>query len=92
MATWIASDIGRPDDKGVITYRGLIFFNTATNSSSSAGGKLAFLDNIEALFITQVNVSSSNRPQATTGKEIKLRHSHYSHSPSTIQFCHTSLA
>ena len=65
MATWIASDIGRPDDKGVITYRGLIFFNTATNSSSSAGGKLAFLDNIEALFITQVNVSSSNRPQAT---------------------------
>ena len=64
MATWIASDIGRPDDKGVITYRGLIFFNTA-NSSSSDGGKLAFLDNMEALFITQVNVTSSDRPQAT---------------------------
>ena len=26
MATWIANDIGRSDNKGVITYRGLIFF------------------------------------------------------------------
>lgn len=64
MATWIANDIGRSDDKGVITYRGLIFFNTV-NSSSTTGGKLAFLNNMEALFITQVNVSSSDRPQVT---------------------------
>jgi hypothetical protein len=64
MATWIANDVGRSDDKGVITYRGLIFFNTV-NSSSSAGEKLAFLNNMEALFITQVNVSSSDGPQAT---------------------------
>jgi hypothetical protein len=63
MATWIANDVGRSDDKGVITYRGLIFFNTV--NSSSAGEKLAFLNNMEALFITQVNVSSSDRPQAT---------------------------
>ena len=27
--------------------------------------KLAFLDNMEALFITQVNVTRSDRPQAT---------------------------
>lgn len=64
MATWIANDIGRSDEKGVITYRGLIFFNTV-NSSSTTGGKLAFLNNMEALFITQVNVSSSDRPQVT---------------------------
>jgi hypothetical protein len=66
MATWVASDVGRPDDKGVITYRGLIFFNTVNSAFTTApGGKLSFLDNMEALFITQVNVSSSDRPQAT---------------------------
>ena len=64
MANWIANDIGRSDDKGVITYNGLIFFNTV-NSPSTAGGKLAFLNNMPALFVTQVNVSTSERPQAT---------------------------
>jgi hypothetical protein len=54
-ATWVANDVGRSDDKGVITYRGLIFFNTV-NSSSSAGGKMAFLNNMETLFVTQVNM------------------------------------
>jgi hypothetical protein len=55
MITWVANDIGRSDDNGVIRYRGLTFFNTA-NTSSTGGGKLAFLNNMEALFITQVNV------------------------------------
>ena len=66
MATWVASDVGRPDDKGIVTYRGLIFFNTVNSTATGVGGgKLAFLDNMEALFLTQVNVSSSDRPQAT---------------------------
>jgi hypothetical protein len=64
MATWIANDIGRSDDKGIITYRGLILFNTV-NSSSTSGKHLAFLNNMEALFMTKVNVNSSDRPQAT---------------------------
>lgn len=64
MATWIANDMGRSDDNGGNTYRGLTFFNTV-NSSSAAGGNLAFLNNMEALFITQVNVSSSDRAQDT---------------------------
>ena len=37
-------------------------FNTA-NSSFTSGQKLAFLNYMEALFITQVNVSSPNREQ-----------------------------
>jgi hypothetical protein len=68
MATWIANDIGRSDDKGVITCRGLIFFNTV-NSSYTTGGKLAFLNNMEALFITQVNVSSR---QTTSNKDVRV--------------------
>ncbi len=72
MARWIANDIGRSDHKGIITYNGLIFFNTVNSSSSSeGGGKLAFLNNMPALFITQVNVSSSDRPQATKMWELK---------------------
>ena len=64
MATWIANDIGRSDDKGIITYRGLIFFNTV-NSTSTAGENPAFLNNMEALFMTKINVNSSDRPQAS---------------------------
>ena len=64
MITWVANDIGRSDENGVITYRGLTFFNSA-NSSSTGGEKLAFLNYMEALFITQVNVSSPNREQDT---------------------------
>jgi hypothetical protein len=58
MITWVANDIGRSDDKGID------IFNTA-NTSSTGGGKLAFLNYMEALFITQVNVSSPNREQDT---------------------------
>ena len=43
MITWVANDIGRSDENGVITYRGLTFFNSA-NSSSAGGGNLAFLN------------------------------------------------
>ena len=64
MITWVANDIGRPSDNGVIRYRGLTFL-THANSSFTAGGKLAFLNYMEALFITQVNVSSPNREQDT---------------------------
>jgi hypothetical protein len=64
MATWVGNDIGRSDDKGVITYKGLIFFNTV-NSTSTSGKNLAFLNNMEALFMTKVNVNSSDRPQVT---------------------------
>lgn len=65
MATWTASDVGRADDKGVITYRGLIFFDSTNSSSSATSGKLSFLDNLEALFVTKVNVTSSDRDQST---------------------------
>jgi hypothetical protein len=75
MATWIANNIGRSDDKGVITYRGLIFFNTV-NSSSTTGGKLAFLNNMEALFITQVNVSSSDRLQVNKDVGVEITENH----------------
>ena len=64
MATWVGNDIGRSDDKGVITYKGLIFFNTV-NSTSTSGKNLAFLNNMEALFMTKVNINSSERPQVT---------------------------
>ena len=47
MITWVANDIGRSYDNGVITYRGIDIFDTA-NSSSTGGGKLAFLNNMEA--------------------------------------------
>ena len=43
MITWVANDIGRSDENGVITYRGLTFFNSA-NSSSAGGRNLAFLN------------------------------------------------
>jgi hypothetical protein len=45
-------------------------FNTV-NSSSIEVGKLAFVNNMPALFITQLNVSSSERPQATKMWELK---------------------
>ena len=41
---------------------------------------------------TWINTYKTAKIFYAVGKEIKLRHSHYSHSPSTIQFCHTSLA
>ena len=62
MITWVTNDIGRSDDYGVIRYRGIDIFNTA-NSSSTGGQKLAFLNYMEALFITRVNVSSPYREQ-----------------------------
>ena len=62
MITWVANDIGRSGDNGVMRYRGLTFL---TRDSSLPGGqKLAFLYYMEALFITtQVNLSSPNREQ-----------------------------
>lgn len=36
IATWVANDVGRPDDTGVITYRGS--FSTPLTLSSSDGG------------------------------------------------------
>lgn len=65
MITWTASDVGRADDKGVISYRGLIFFDTTNSSSSATSGKLSLLDNREALFVTHVNVTSIHRDQST---------------------------
>ena len=62
MITWVANDIGRSGDNGVMRYRGLTFL-TQTNSSFTGGQKLAFLNYMEALFITQVNLSSPNREQ-----------------------------
>jgi hypothetical protein len=51
-ATWIAHDIGRTNDNnGAIIYHGVMFF------SSNSTGKLAFLNNLEGLYITQVNGS-----------------------------------
>jgi len=51
-ATWIAHDIGRTNDNnGAITYHGVMFF------SSNSTGKLAFLNNLEGLYITEVNGS-----------------------------------
>ena len=64
MITWVANDIGRSGDNGVMRYRGLTFL-TQANSSFTSGQKLAFLNYMEALFITQVNVSSPNREQDT---------------------------
>jgi hypothetical protein len=50
MATWIAHDIGRINvNTGVTTFKGIMFFNT--NST----GKLAFLNNLEGLYITDTN-------------------------------------
>lgn len=48
MATWTAHDIGHTDDKGVITYRGVMFFN------ANPSGVLGFLNNVAGLYITQV--------------------------------------
>ncbi|MGB7956525.1 MAG: hypothetical protein WCF23_21335 [Candidatus Nitrosopolaris sp.] len=51
-ATWIAHDIGRTNDNnGAIIYHGVMFF------SSNSTGKLAFLNNLEGLYITEVNDS-----------------------------------
>ena len=51
-ATWIAHDIGRTNDNnGAITYHGVMFF------SSNSTGKLAFLNNLEGLYISEVNGS-----------------------------------
>lgn len=51
-ATWIAHDIGRTNDNnGAIIYHGVMFF------SSNSTGKLAFLNNLEGLYITEVNGS-----------------------------------
>lgn len=50
MATWIAYDKGSIDvNTGVTTFKGIMFFNT--NST----GKLAFLNNLEGLYITDTN-------------------------------------
>jgi hypothetical protein len=49
-ATWIAHDIGRTKyNNGSIIYHGVMFF------SSNSIGKLAFLNNLEGLYITEVN-------------------------------------
>lgn len=48
MATWTAHDIGHTDDKRVITYRGVMFFN------ANPSGVLGFLNNVAGLYITQV--------------------------------------
>jgi hypothetical protein len=50
-ATWIAHDIGKTGNNGAITYHGVMFF------SSNSTGKLAFLNNLEGLYITEVNGS-----------------------------------
>jgi len=51
-ATWIAHDIGRTNDNnGAIIYHGVMFFG------SNSTGKLAFLNNLEGLYITEVNGS-----------------------------------
>ena len=55
---------------GVIDYRRLTFFNT-TNSSFTGGGKLAFLNNMVALLLSQVNASSPNREPDTKMLEWK---------------------
>ncbi len=47
MATWVAHDIaGINVNTGVTTFKGIMFFNT--NST----GNLAFLNNLEGLYIT----------------------------------------
>jgi len=51
-ATWIAQDIGRTNgNNGAIIYHGVMFF------SSNSTGKLAFVNNLEGLYITEVNGS-----------------------------------
>jgi len=47
MITWVANDIGRSSDNGVIRCRGIDIFNTA-NTFFTAGQKLAFLNYMEA--------------------------------------------
>jgi hypothetical protein len=50
MATWTAYDKGSINvNTGVTTFKGIMFFNT--NST----GKLAFLNNLEGLYITDTN-------------------------------------
>ncbi|MGH9977821.1 MAG: hypothetical protein ACRD8Z_18590, partial [Nitrososphaeraceae archaeon] len=44
-APWRAYDIGRTDDNGNRTFKGIMFFNNNTN------GELEFLSNVEALYI-----------------------------------------
>jgi hypothetical protein len=49
MATWAGFDIGRSNIPGVITYHGIMFFNT------NSAGKLAFLKNLEGSYTTDVD-------------------------------------
>lgn len=53
MATWVAHDMGRTNVNTGTTFKGIMFFNT--NST----GKLAFLNNLEGLFITHINTNGS---------------------------------
>ncbi|MGB6673163.1 MAG: hypothetical protein WBE34_12075, partial [Candidatus Nitrosopolaris sp.] len=51
------------DNNGAITYHGVMFF------SSNSTGKLAFLNNLEGLYITEVNDSKQNK---NVGVQIKV--------------------
>jgi hypothetical protein len=58
MITWTAHDINGTNNKnGTSTYRGLIIFNK-TNNSPTTSNKLAFLNNLEGLYITKSNGSN----------------------------------
>jgi hypothetical protein len=51
MVSWIAHDKSGTNNKnGTATYRGVIIFN-ADNST----GKLAFLNNLEGIYVTEAN-------------------------------------
>jgi hypothetical protein len=55
MATLVGHDMGRINANTGTTFKGIMFFNT--NST----GKLAFLNNLQGLFVTQVNTNGSIR-------------------------------